>query len=132
MKWKKGESGNPGGRKPGTGKVERIRAAIAKDIPDILQAMVDAAKGGDVAAGKALLDRVCPPLKAVEAPIRLPLPEGALPDRGRAVIAEMATGRLSPGQAAALLAALADLGRVIEVYEQEQRIHQLRQERIRQ
>ncbi|MDG4553600.1 MAG: hypothetical protein P9E24_05050 [Candidatus Competibacter sp.] len=29
MKWQSGQSGNPGGRKPGTGKIEKLRAVLA-------------------------------------------------------------------------------------------------------
>lgn len=30
MTWQTGQSGNPGGRKPGTGKAEKLRAALAR------------------------------------------------------------------------------------------------------
>ena len=35
--WKTGQSGNPAGRKPGTGEVAKIRAAIAKQVPAIIK-----------------------------------------------------------------------------------------------
>jgi hypothetical protein len=31
--WKPGQSGNPGGRKPGTGEVAKLQAAISKHVP---------------------------------------------------------------------------------------------------
>ncbi len=40
--WKKGESGNPAGRKPGTGEVAKIRARISARVPDLLAALMEA------------------------------------------------------------------------------------------
>ena len=37
--WKPGQSGNPKGRPAGTGEVGKLRAAIAKRVPDLLDAM---------------------------------------------------------------------------------------------
>ena len=38
--WKKGQSGNPAGRPKGTGEVAKIRAAIAKQLPALLEALM--------------------------------------------------------------------------------------------
>ena len=35
-RWKPGESGNPAGRKPGSGEVAKLRAAIAEHMPGIV------------------------------------------------------------------------------------------------
>lgn len=121
-RWTKGKSGNPGGRKPGTGKVAELRTAIAKDMPAIVKALTAAAKGGDVSAAKLLLDRVLPALKPVEETIALLLPGETFTDRGRAALDAIAGGQLAPGQGAALLGAMGALARLVETDELNRRI----------
>ncbi|EIC23791.1 DUF5681 domain-containing protein [Thiorhodovibrio frisius] len=76
MPWKPGQSGNKTGRPRGSINFAKLRKAIADDIPEILEAMVAAAKGGDVAAAKLLLDRALPPLKPVAPTFPLDLSGG--------------------------------------------------------
>ena len=38
--WKPGQSGNPKGRPAGTGEVAKIRAAIALQLPDLLERLM--------------------------------------------------------------------------------------------
>ena len=116
-RWKPGESGNPKGRTPGTGEVAAIRAAIADRVPDLLAAMMTRALDGDVGAARLLLERAVAPLKAVEQPQALTLPDGTLTDQGRAVLSAVAAGDLAPGQGAALLGAIGTLARVTELDE---------------
>ena len=124
-RWKKGESGNPAGRRPGTGKVAELRASIAEHIPDIIDQLMTQAKGGDVQAARLLLERVMPPVKAVEQAQTIDLPDGTLTQQGRAVLAAVAAGELAPGQGAQLLAAIGTLGKVAELDELTARITQL-------
>ena len=124
-RWKKGESGNPVGRRPGTGEVARLRAAIAADVPDIINSLAAAAKAGDVGAARLLLERVLPPMKAVEEPLRFDIAGKGLADQGRSVVAAAANGEIAPSQASALMAALGALARVIEVEELVDRVEQL-------
>ena len=121
-RWKTGESGNPAGRKPGTGEVARIRAAIAKQVPDLLDAMMAKALDGDVGAARLLLERAIAPLKAMEPTLALTLPDGTLTDQGHAVLRFVADGVLAPSQGAALLGAIGTLARVTEIDELESRI----------
>ena len=97
-RWKAGESGNPAGRRPGTGDVAKLRAAIAKHIPSIIDKLTTAALFGDVSAARLLLERVIAPLKASEdaAPLTL---DGTLTQQGRAVVAAVAAGDLAPDRA---------------------------------
>ncbi|WP_413892892.1 DUF5681 domain-containing protein [Candidatus Skiveiella danica] len=120
--WKPGQSGNPKGRPAGTGDVSKLRAAIAKQVPGILDAMMTKALDGDVGAARLLLERAVPPLKAMEPTLALTLPDGTLTDQGRAVLRSVANGVLAPSQGAALLGAIGTLARVTEIDELETRI----------
>ena len=64
-----------------------------------------------------LLEWVIAPLKASEEPAPLALPDGTLPEQGRAVLVAVAAGDLAPGQGAALLASLGTLAKLIETDE---------------
>lgn len=116
-RWKSGTSGNPAGRKPGTGKVAELRASIAKDVPAIVTALTAAAKGGDVGAARLLLERVLPALKPVEEPVVVALPGSTVSEQGRATLAAIASGQLAPGQGSALLASIGALAKLIETDE---------------
>ena len=116
-RWKVGESGNPSGRKPGTGEVAKVRAAIASRVPELLAAMMTRALDGDVAAARLLLERTIAPLKAAEQPQALTLPPGTLTEQGRAILAAVASGELAPSQACQLITAIGVLARVAELDE---------------
>ena len=65
MVWKTGESGNPGGKKPGTMKDKPYRDALRMEIAALhegdirgLRAHLDKCKAGDMAAIKELADRL--------------------------------------------------------------------------
>ena len=120
--WKPGQSGNPKGRPAGTGEVGKLRAAIAKRVPDLLDAMMAKALDGDVGAARLLLERAIAPLKAIEQTQALALPDGTLTAQGRAVLRSVADGELAPSQGAALLGAIGTLARVTELDELESRI----------
>ena len=121
-RWKAGESGNPAGRKPGSGEVATIRAAMAEHVPALVAVLVERATGGDIGAARLLLERTIAPLKASEQAAPLTLPDGSLTEQGRAVVAAVAAGELSPGQGAALLASLGTLAKLTEADELERRI----------
>ncbi len=125
-RWKPGESGNPKGRKPGTGEVAAIRAAIADRMPDLLAAMMTRALDGDVGAARLLLERAIAPLKGIEQAVTLQLPnDGTLTAKATAVLSAAAAGDLAPGQAAQLIAALGTLAKISEVDELAARIEKL-------
>ena len=124
-RWKKGQSGNVAGRKPGTGEVGKLRAAIASDVPAIIASLTVAAKAGDVGAARLLLERVLPSLKPVEEALPVPLPGDTLSERGRAALNAVAEGLLAPGQGAALLAAIGTLAKLVEADELARRIQVL-------
>ena len=121
-RWKAGESGNPAGRKPGTGEVAMLRAAIGERVPELLAAMMTRALEGDVGAARLLLERAVAPLKAIEQVQTLSLPDGTLTEQGRAVLAAVASGELAPGQGAQLLTAIGTLCKIAELDELAARI----------
>jgi len=74
--WQPGQSGNPKGKPPGSGELQRLRASIAEHVPSILEQMIAAARGGDIQAARLILERVLPHVKAMEQPVELQLPGG--------------------------------------------------------
>ena len=123
--WKPGQSGNPAGKPHGSGELQKLRAAIGVHVPEIIDQLVTAARGGDIQAARLILERVLPPMKAIEQAQAINLPDGTLTEQGRAVLASVAAGELAPGQGAQLLAAIGTLGKVAEIDELEARITQL-------
>lgn len=125
-RWKEGESGNPNGRKPGTGEVAKLRDSIAAHLPEIIMQLVNKAKEGDSQAARLLLERVLPPIKAIEQAVKLSLPDGeGITAQGVAIVQAVANGTIAPGQGAALLTGLGALARIKEIDELERRITQL-------
>jgi hypothetical protein len=123
--WQPGQSGNPSGKKPGCGALQKLRATLAPEVPDILAGLVTAAKAGDTQAARLILERVLPALKAVEPVQALTLPDGSLTEQGRAVLASVASGELAPGQGAQLMTAIGTLARVAEIDELAARVQAL-------
>lgn len=121
--WQPGQTGNPKGRPPGQSAITKMRASLAGDVPDILAGLVLAAKGGDVQAARLILERILPPVKAIEQAVELQLPaDGTLTAKASAVLSAAAAGDLAPGQAAQLIAALGTLAKIHEVDELAARI----------
>ena len=123
--FKPGQSGNPAGRKPGSGAVGKLRAAITSDMPEIVARLTEQAKGGDTAAARLLLERVVAPLRPTEDAVSLTLPDGPAAEQGAAIIRAIAAGDLAPGQGATLLQAVANLARVVDIAELQKRIEAL-------
>lgn len=127
--WKPGVSGNPKGKPPGSGELQKLRAAIGIHVPAILEQLVIAARGGDIQAARLILERVLPPVKAIEQAQAIHLPDGTLTEQGRSVLLAVAAGELAPGQGAQLIAALGTLAKISEVDELADRITQLENKR---
>ncbi|MBK5966471.1 hypothetical protein CCR95_20930 [Thiocystis minor] len=125
-KFKPGQSGNPAGKRPGTVcKMTKLRQSIEADLPEILSAMVTAAKQGDTTAAKLVMDRVLPALRPTDQAVSLPLAGDDLAADGRAIIQATGNADITPEQASRLLAGLGSLARVVEVGELIKRIESL-------
>ena len=128
--FKPGKSGNPGGRPKGIPNPStRLRHAIEKDIPEIIKAMVDAAKGGDVSAASLLLSRVLPPLRPEAQTATLPDTGTSLADRANAIASAALAGELPTSTAADLMSVLQGQARIKEIDDIEQRLRAI-EERI--
>jgi hypothetical protein len=124
--WPKGTSGNPTG--PRTGSRNKATLALdalaAGEASDVLRAMVDRAKAGDVSAATLILSRVWPARKG--RPVELvfpPLHRAADLVAALAAVAEaMARGELSPDEAHLVADVLEVQRRSIETADLEQRL----------
>lgn len=116
-----GVSGNPNGRPKSHHAAIREKLAEGKD--DVVKAVLEAAKSGDMWAAKLVLDRLLPPLKATAQTVELSLPESASPlDIARAILNSAACGSIAPDIAAQLVSAIGTFCRIEEIEELRDRI----------
>lgn len=123
-RWKKGQSGNPGGR---SGQTAKIRAALADGADDVAAVVLAAAKGGDMQAARLVLERLVPAVKPVADPVQFALDDSDLPACARSILAAVAAGTLPPDQGKALIDSVVSMARVIEVAQLEQQVAELRE-----
>lgn len=132
-RFKPGESGNPAGRKPGSGWLGRAREDLQKawdgaqkDGSDgVRHQLLTQAKAGEAWAVRLVAERVCPPIKATESAAEFDLHGETLTDKAQSVVTALGAGELSPSQAAQLLQAIGSLAKVVEVDELTRRIEAL-------
>lgn len=70
---------------------------------------------GDMTAAQVLINRLVPPLKPRSEAQPFTLPDGALLDQARAVMAAVAAGTIAIDDAKAMLSALADVAKIQEI-----------------
>lgn len=129
-KFTPGKSGNPAGRRPGAvGLAGKLRQSLSREMPEILEALVARARGGDTAAASLILARVLPALKPVDEPLLRGTDMTDLSSSPRIVLEALGSGRLTPDQAQGIALALASLARVKEACELENRIEALENQR---
>jgi hypothetical protein len=132
-RFKKGVSGNPRGRQAGSRNKATIllEKMMADDGKGVVNAVLEAAKGGDMQAARIILDRICPPRK--ERPISCKLPK--LEDASdlvagiSALIGAVANGELTPGEGQALASLIEAQRRTLETEDIEQRLIALEADR---
>lgn len=128
MPFERGKSGNPAGRPRGAkDKRTKYREMLEPHAPKLMKKAVELAMKGDAACLRLTLERLLPALKSEGAPVALPaLAEAAtLSDQGRAVLAAVAEGSLSPDRAGTLLQAIAAQAKAVEVDELVRRVEAL-------
>jgi hypothetical protein len=123
-KFKPGVSGNPKGKPKDKTPATLLRKSIAEAMPEIILALIEQAKGGDVAAAKCLLDRVCPTLKPQAQPICLPV-NGSLVEQGGEVIRATLAGQIPPDIGSQLITALSNQGKLVELQELTERLQSI-------
>ena len=112
-RFQKGQSGNPGGRPPGS--VNKSLRLLRDAAEAILPSLIERAKDGDLEVQKLILDRGIPRLRAVSMPEALALPDGTLTDQAKALVALIAEGNLSTTVAAEIAGIITASARVEEV-----------------
>jgi hypothetical protein len=108
--WPRGVSGNPAGRPKGARHKATLTAEALLDGESerLTRKAVELALAGDTTALRLCLERVVPPRK--ERPIALTLPDGAdLVDVTSALLAVVAAGELTPGEAG-------EMGKLVEAH----------------
>lgn len=125
-RWSKGQSGNPAGRPKGARHVALLAldAIGSEGAADVMRAVVEAAKGGDMRAAEILLRRLWPERKGRPVPLDMPAAndvQGVAAAVG-AVTQAVAAGDLSPEEGQAVAAILETQRRAIETVDLERRI----------
>jgi hypothetical protein len=124
--WKKGQSGNPAGKKAGSRNKATLAvlALMEAGAKDITQSVVAAAKGGDLTAARMILDRLAPPMR--ERPIALDLPSTdtakGISEAQQAILRAVSDGELTPGEASTLSGVVESHRKALETVELEARI----------
>jgi hypothetical protein len=127
--FKKGKSGNPAGRPQGS----RNKATLAMErllcgeADRLTQKAVDLAMKGDTTALRLCLERLCPPRK--DWPVTFDLPPMKVPADAvaamSALLAAVAQGEVSPGEAQTIATVIEAQRRVIECEGHEKRLRAL-------
>lgn len=97
---------------------------IDPDLPEILKALVTAAKGGDVAAIKLIYDRVVPNLKQSNEDMTIRV-RGTLSEQGASIVAAMTSGKITPDQAKSALDVLLAQSHLVDATDVVTRLDQL-------
>ena len=119
-------SGNPAGRPPGI----KDRRTVLRDQLDkhgdaLLKVAVNMALQGDPQALRLCLERVMPPIKSTADPITFDLSGESLTEQAQSVLSAVAKGEIDPDNGRKLLSAIADVGRITEIDQLQQRLEQL-------
>ena len=107
-----GLSGNPHGKPKGANRSQKLRAQLMRDVPDILTAMVDQAKAGDVQAARLILDRTLPALRPEARP-----PAAPVPTDPAAILSAVAGSAMTPEQAGEVMNLLLAQAKIQETTE---------------
>ena len=130
-RFRKGQSGNPAGKPKGAR--HRITVLAEKlmedDAKSIVEAVVIAAKEGDMAAARLVLDRIAPLRKGRSISLRLPTIDRVadVTNALGSIIATMAKGEITPDEAATIAGILESKRKALETVEIEKRIAALEQ-----
>lgn len=122
--FRKGVSGNPGGR---SGNTAVLREKLASGSDGVVAVVLEKARAGDMQAARLILERIVPAVKPVSDPVRFDIDATDLPSSARSILSAIAAGQIPPDQGKALIDAVASMARVVEVAELEQQLAELRE-----
>jgi hypothetical protein len=129
------QSGNPARKPPGTRNkaTQMVLALMESGAEEITLAIIDAAKKGDIAAARLVIERLAPPAR--ERPISLDLPDtstvAGVSQAQQAVLEAMGAGELLPTEGSTPATILESRRKAIETEELERRIAALEEGRVR-
>lgn len=125
-KFAPGQSGNANGRPKGI-KDRRVllRECLESHVPDVVETVVAAALGGDLAACKLILDKALPNLRPVDSPISAKLDSNSEIPLGRQLNNAILDCEVTPSEALTLASAILRLAQVNEISELTGRLEQL-------
>lgn len=118
-RWKKGHSGNAGGR--GT-RESQLRAALDRGADEAVKAVLAAAEKGDLTACRLILERCVPVRKAQIAPVIFDCDTTDFSQAAMSVISAISQGFVSPDVGGIILSGIGNAMKIREVDELERRI----------
>jgi hypothetical protein len=124
--FQKGQSGNPSGKPKGARNKTTLLAEklMQDDAAQIVQAVLDAAKGGDMTAARLVLERIAPVRKGRPVFLDLPTVRSAseIAAAMATLTAAMAAGEVTPDEAATVASVFEMRRKALETGEFEQRL----------
>jgi len=127
--FKKGQSGNPAGRKAGSRNKASliVEKLMAEDIEDITKNLVMMAKNGDMTAIKIVIDKLIPNKKSGQISFELPTIKTATDIAGgfSQILEQVSTGEISVADAKDVGSILESARKTYEIEELEKRIDEL-------
>lgn len=124
--FQKGQSGNPAGKPKGARSKATMLAEklMQGDAKEVVEAVLKAAKGGDMTAARIILDRIAPARRDNPVTFELPKIETAQ-DASTAmasILSAVAAGEVTPAEAIELTRVVEGFAKTFEVSELERRI----------
>jgi hypothetical protein len=107
-----------------------VLGLMEQGAEEITQAVIDAARGGDLSAARMVLERLAPPMR--ERPISIDLPDTSTTEgvsqAQQAIIEAVGTGELLPGEGNVLAGLVEARRKALETIGLEQRIAMLEEQ----
>jgi len=125
----KGKSGNPRGKPKGARHATTLLAEklMQDDARNIVNAVLTAARAGDMTAARIVLDRIAPARR--DSPVTFALPKIERPAdavaASAAILAAVGEGSLTPGEALEVSKLIEGFVKTLEVAELEERLAEL-------